>query len=514
MAQGFTKDYVVKATGETEVFVNGVLQTTTSGAFIDFAIPSGVKKISIQFSDVSHTANEYMGIRIGDSSGVKTTGYNSAAAYAQTGGSGSSSFTDAFRGASISNLNAYYGSVTLTLLDEATNKWICHGVAGSYAAGSFAEMWTGNKALDSELTTVRILAGQTTAVFDAGSINIQYENPDLAVSGVESVAAGVTDVFVNGTKVTMTATTAQDFVIPSGVKEFSLLIDDASFSGTSNWAFQLGTGGLPQTTGYRGNGYRITATTAASGAGYTYGLVAPVDSGTSTMSGIATFKLLDPATNTWACTLEVFADNGSRGYHSGCAVSLSGECDIVRFTTQGGTATFDSGSMNLVYDNQELDLGSGVISGGVVQTVHNQTGEVQAGTGNLNFDNTVPQSTEGFALTLMDTSITPKAVGNKLRIDVTLQMSNSSTNTRIGACLFKDSETDARACGVSAKDNTTAAYGPVTFTYWMTAGQTTSMTFKIRVGASSGTTTLNGVNSGRIFGGAYSSSVSITEYKV
>ena len=53
MSQGFAKDYVVKATGATDVFVNGTKVASTSGTEIDFTIPSGVKKITLSISGFS-----------------------------------------------------------------------------------------------------------------------------------------------------------------------------------------------------------------------------------------------------------------------------------------------------------------------------------------------------------------------------------------------------------------------------------------------------------------------------
>jgi hypothetical protein len=131
------------------------------------------------------------------------------------------------------------------------------------------------------------------------------------------------------------------------------------------------------------------------------------------------------------------------------------------------------------------------------------------------FDDTIPQITEGSEF--MALAITPSNASNKLRIDVVVNLSHStSTNPVMVAALFQDSTADALACGMS-RVNEAAADRPlqVTFTHWMTAGTTSATAFRVRCGADdAGTTTFNGNNAARVFGGVLASSITITEYKV
>ena len=81
------------------------------------------------------------------------------------------------------------------------------------------------------------------------------------------------------------------------------------------------------------------------------------------------------------------------------------------------------------------------------------------------------------------------------------------------AALFQDSGAAAIAAGADRHE--TAGTGCVSFTYWMTAGTAVSTTFKVRGGGrDAGTTTFNGVSGTRDLGGVFSSSITITEYKV
>jgi hypothetical protein len=505
MSQGFTKDYLVKATGETKVFVNGVVQASTSGSTIDFTIPSGVKRFSVSLDGVSTDSTYQWGFRLGDSGGVETTGYDAQGWFVQTASQGLANYTDRFGLRSGSAGNLLKGVYEFILHDAATNTWCMYGGSGATSSSSGFSA-SGSKALSSELTTLQLY---TTGTFDSGSVNVQYENPDLAVSYNGTVPAGVTDVFVNGVKQASTSGTEIDFTIPAGVKEFKLCLDQVDTSTTTYMLIQLGDSGGIEATGYEGATARMGTGVASVSPTTGFGVYA---SGTGeTASGVITFVLLDAATNQWVCS-GVTSDDAPISYVTSGSKTLSGELTTVRLIATS-SGTFEGGSVNVQYENQDLDLGSGVISGGVVQTVHTQTGEVSTGTTILPNDNTIPQNTEGNEV--MTASITPTDAANKLKIEVVMHGSHSTTAQHMSAALFQDSTAGALAAMQSAKDGGGSATGSVVFTHWMTAGTTSSTTFKVRGGTSGGATfSFNGNSGTRKFGGVMASSITITEYKV
>jgi hypothetical protein len=76
--------------------------------------------------------------------------------------------------------------------------------------------------------------------------------------------------------------------------------------------------------------------------------------------------------------------------------------------------------------------------------------------------------------------------------------------------LFQDSTANALAAVVRPMGN--ANLHSINLLYWMTAGTTSSTTFKIRAGSgTAGTTTFNGVSGARYFGGVSNSNLSISE---
>jgi len=151
--------------------------------------------------------------------------------------------------------------------------------------------------------------------------------------------------------------------------------------------------------------------------------------------------------------------------------------------------------------------------GNVVQTVHTEDGEYASTTTLMVNDDTIPQITEGAEF--ISASITPTNASNKLKIEVSVLLSSSSTNERTSGALFQDSTADAIAAMVCNYDgNVALTPQPLNFTHWMTAGTTSSTTFSLRAGPIvAGTCGFNGWNSTRIFGGKMASTITITEYQ-
>lgn len=150
----------------------------------------------------------------------------------------------------------------------------------------------------------------------------------------------------------------------------------------------------------------------------------------------------------------------------------------------------------------------------VQQRVSTITGTMATGTTTVPLDNTIPQSSEGDQY--MSLSITPKSASSTLKITVVGFFSSSAGGAWLMMSLFKDSETDARAVqmgGMGATGNYATA--PFVLIYEMTSGSTSAMTFKVRAGAhTASTTTFNGIAGTSYMGGALASSITIEEIGV
>ena len=185
-----------------------------------------------------------------------------------------------------------------------------------------------------------------------------------------------------------------------------------------------------------------------------------------------------------------------------------------------GTGKVVLGDGNLVFPDADGAAGTFITTNGsaalsfatagkVVQVVNVMNGAVATGTTQIPADDTIPQKTEGDEY--MTLAITPSNASNKLIIDVVASIGNNSANSSNTVALFQDST--ANALAVSLNMETGAQFVKnIKFTHFMAAGTTSATTFKVRAGSNqTATTTFNGRNSGRFFGGVFASSITITE---
>tara|TARA_R100001530_G_scaffold125860_1_gene94511 strand:+ start:216 stop:731 length:516 start_codon:yes stop_codon:yes gene_type:complete len=151
----------------------------------------------------------------------------------------------------------------------------------------------------------------------------------------------------------------------------------------------------------------------------------------------------------------------------------------------------------------------------LVQVVNVQDGEVATGTTVLpgETDNTIPQNNEGDQY--MSLAITPTHASNKLLIEVVANLSHPTSLSMLTAALFQDSTAGALAAAQGWESTAGAVNINVVFAHYMTAGTTSSTTFKVRGGCEdAGTVSFNGSSGTRQLGGVMASSITISEIRV
>lgn len=182
------------------------------------------------------------------------------------------------------------------------------------------------------------------------------DTPDLASAGPITgttgtfsgavQASGVTTnlyPLVSGTAVASTSGTSIDFTsIPSWVKRVTVMFNGVSFATSSNIIVQLGTSG-----GVEATGYSSTASSGTTVANLTTGfIVEGVASAATGQTGILTIATI--GSNVWVQSGNTGLGNSTAVNVSAGSKTLSGVLDRVRITGNG--ATFDAGSINILYE--------------------------------------------------------------------------------------------------------------------------------------------------------------------
>ena len=194
-----------------------------------------------------------------------------------------------------------------------------------------------------------VISGDTSGAITLAAPSIAGTNT-ITLPAVTSTIA--TD--INGTLYPLTSGTAQastsgtsiDFTsIPSWVKRITVMFNEVSTNGSAAVLVQLGTSGTPTTSGYLSTKMEIN--TAGNPASYTTGHGVVSGSAANAASGQVVF--CNVSGNIWVGTGSVKQSTTFMTF-SNSSVTLGGVLNMLRITTNGGTETFDAGSINILYE--------------------------------------------------------------------------------------------------------------------------------------------------------------------
>lgn len=144
------------------------------------------------------------------------------------------------------------------------------------------------------------------------------------------------------------------------------------------------------------------------------------------------------------------------------------------------------------------------------------SGAVQSGTGTIADDDTIPQNTEGVALSDLDLIYAAQSTSNLLFYTAVINVhSTVGQGTPLFLALFKDSTADAVAATWQSQVNNSYQGQNIVLRYLAAPSSVNAITYKLRAGtATSGNVTMNGYNGSRKLGGVALSSVTIEEFEL
>jgi hypothetical protein len=145
--------------------------------------------------------------------------------------------------------------------------------------------------------------------------------------------------------------------------------------------------------------------------------------------------------------------------------------------------------------------------GVIAQTLISSTSTSSTSSATIPFDDTIPQNTEG--VEILSQAITPINANSTILITADVHLGSSAAAVPAIAALFVDSATNALAARSQFCSSLEGC--SMTLRYAVAAVNTSSRTYKLRVGLGTGTVTICGDSGGRIFGGVSICSLTVQE---
>ena len=188
-------------------------------------------------------------------------------------------------------------------------------------------------------TPITVADGGTGLTTPGTSGNALVSDGTTWSSGKQTITSG-TSVSASGTSVDFTS-------IPSWVKRITVMFNGVSQnSATQTMIVQVGAGSIT-TSGYAGSVGWTGASTG--GATQTAGFgVANAIGAANVYHGAMTITSV--GSNVWVASASGGLSDSSFVYTGGGSITLGGTLDRLRITTVAGTATFDAGSINILYE--------------------------------------------------------------------------------------------------------------------------------------------------------------------
>ena len=153
--------------------VSSTAVASTSGTSIDFTgIPSWVKRVTVNFSNVSLSGTASLLVQVGNTTPT-TSGYSAVTTYNTGAGAGIMTYTTGIPIQAGAANYLTFGSLVINNISG--NIWTASGVLANTITPAFNINSSGIITLGSALNMVRITTTNGTDTFDAGSINIMWE---------------------------------------------------------------------------------------------------------------------------------------------------------------------------------------------------------------------------------------------------------------------------------------------------------------------------------------------------
>jgi hypothetical protein len=357
----FTTLSATKATvGDVITFTSGAVGSKTGYLYVDatFIGFGGMPNVGATWGAVTLNST---GVTLYSSDQTKTIILDNAGAAV----TGTLSTTGAltYGGVTLSNSVTGTGSMVLSTSPTFTTPILGTPTSGNLANCTFptlnqnttgtAANVTGTVAVANggtgatSATAYAVQCGGTTSTGAHQSVASVGTSGQVLTSNGAAALPTFSEKIVQETAVATTSGTYVDFTgIPSWVKRITVMFDSVSTNGTSNVMVQLGTSSGVEATGYSGAVDFVEDN--AGGTAFSTGFL--VDK-SLLASNVRNGQMIISAfgANKWVESSTLSKDPDALLLGAGVK-TLSGTLDRVRITTANGTDTFDSGTVNILYE--------------------------------------------------------------------------------------------------------------------------------------------------------------------
>ena len=194
----------------------------------------------------------------------------------------------------------------------------------------------------------------------------------------------------------------------------------------------------------------------------------------------------------------------------GSTIAITGVLDEDTMSSDSAVKLATQQSIK-AYVDTAIAVPSAPSAGQVIQVLQSNTGAFFTTTTIIPKDDTIPQNNEGVEITTL--AITPSKSGNKILIIANGILCNSNSGSTFHtAAIFLDSTASALASSTAmGGSNYVDAVTNSVIHHLYTTVSGAVHTFKLRCGTNVGTTKVNGVNAGRLYGGSLTSGITLME---
>jgi len=176
--------------------------------------------------------------------------------------------------------------------------------------------------------------GTTVATASSSGLAISTYNPSASL-----ITSGTSQASTSGTSIDFTS-------IPSWVKRITVMFNGVSTNSSTDFLIQIGAGSI-DTASYISTSMLIRNAGVApesSTSGYVIGSYG------ASFNHYGHMFITSFGSNIWIATHSIIEQSMAAIFAGGGVKTLSGTLDRVRLTTVSGTATFDAGSINILYE--------------------------------------------------------------------------------------------------------------------------------------------------------------------